>query len=97
MVLAIERILENQEYGKNFYVDNEKLFCDFCQGTALDHTKKNALDKHLKSKKHVKNVEKKRKDNERELMNASLEKSDIPFEKAEKPKNFFKEYCANGI
>ncbi|CAB5309186.1 unnamed protein product [Rhizophagus irregularis] len=86
MILATERILENQEYEKNFYVDNEKLFCDFCQGTALDHTKKNALDKHLKSKKHVNNVEKKRKNNERELMlRKSPKQEDIPFKKEDIP------------
>jgi hypothetical protein len=86
MILATERILEKQEYQKNFYVDNEKLFCDFCQGTALDHTKKNALDKHLKSKKHVNNVEKKRKDNERELMlRKSPKQEDIPFKKEDIP------------
>jgi len=31
MVSATERRLENPEYKKNFYVDGQKLFCEFCQ------------------------------------------------------------------
>ncbi|GBC02652.1 hypothetical protein RclHR1_04730013 [Rhizophagus clarus] len=97
---AIERVLENPEYVKSFYVDNEKLFCDVCQNTVLDHTKKYTIDKHLKSKKHISNAEKKRIDNEREQMNVALVKSfiqaDIPLEKVDKLKSFFQEYCVNG-
>jgi hypothetical protein len=101
MVSAIERVLENPEYVKNFYIDSGKLLCEFCKNTALDYTRKDKLERHLKSKKHISNVEKKRKDNESELMNVALVKSfvqaDIPLEKVDKLKNFFQEYCANGM
>ncbi|CAG8508710.1 24492_t:CDS:2, partial [Racocetra persica] len=49
-----ERRLENSEY-KNFYVDGQKLFCEFCKHV-IDHTKKSTLDSHLKSDKHKNNV-----------------------------------------
>ena len=57
MVSATERRLENPEYKKNFYIDGQKLFCEFCQ-SILDHKKKSTLNTYLKSDKHKKNVRK---------------------------------------
>ncbi|CAG8852418.1 21985_t:CDS:1, partial [Gigaspora margarita] len=50
MVSATERRVETTEYKKNFYVDGQKLFCEFCQH--VDHTRKSTVDNHLKSDKH---------------------------------------------
>ncbi|CAG8528991.1 18416_t:CDS:1 [Racocetra persica] len=55
MVSSTERRLENAEYKKNFYVDGQKMFCEFCKHV-IDHTKKSTVDSHLKSDKHKNNV-----------------------------------------
>ena len=115
MVSATECRLENSEYKKNFYVDGQKLFCEFCQHV-LDHKKKSTLDTHLKSDKHKKNVRKAENRirdhqttlnvnnnelNEREVINTALVKAftqaDIPLEKVDKLKDFFLEFCRNGM
>ncbi|RIB11110.1 hypothetical protein C2G38_2204281 [Gigaspora rosea] len=57
MVSAAECRVETSEYKKNFYVDGQKLFCEFCQHV-VNHTRKSIVDSHLKSEKHKANVNK---------------------------------------
>ena len=44
------------EFGKtNFYADGGKLFCKSCN-VVVNHIRKDTIDKHIKSKKHVEKV-----------------------------------------
>ena len=55
-VTAAQRALE---FGKaNFYADGGKLFCRSCN-IVVDHFRKNTVDKHVNSKKHVEKALKK--------------------------------------
>ena len=67
MVSATECRVETSEYKKNFYIDGQKLFCEFCQHV-VDHTRKSTVDNHLRSDKHKSNVAKVEK-----LIDAELE------------------------
>ncbi|CAG8705520.1 11935_t:CDS:1, partial [Cetraspora pellucida] len=48
MITPKDRIKENEEYKKNFYIDGESLFCTFCK-CIVNHKNKFLLDQHLKT------------------------------------------------
>jgi len=51
MVTASGRLIKHPQYKDDFYVEEKKLFCRFCQGT-VDHEKKSIIDNHLTSAGH---------------------------------------------
>ncbi|CAG8834478.1 19395_t:CDS:2, partial [Cetraspora pellucida] len=51
MITPNDRVNENEEYKKNFYVAGENLFCIFCK-CILNYKNKFLLDQHLKTNKH---------------------------------------------
>ncbi|CAG8441008.1 2214_t:CDS:2 [Cetraspora pellucida] len=54
MITPNDRVNENEEYKKNFYVDGESLFCTFFK-CILNYKNKFILDQHLRTDKHKTN------------------------------------------
>src|SRR3989440_12033503 len=111
MVTASERVNSIQLYKDNYYVSGIIMFCKFCNIT-IDHKNKSKVDQHLNTKKHKnnktaierRNIQVNNKQNtisEKDELNLELVKvfycSNIPFEKVDKLKPFFRKYCKNGM
>ncbi|GES77592.1 CGG triplet repeat-binding protein 1 [Rhizophagus clarus] len=47
----------NAEYRENYIVQENKLWCRFCN-VEIDHERKNSVDKHIKTLKHLNNKNK---------------------------------------
>lgn len=112
MVAPHVRLSQSAEYRENFIVQGKVLWCRFCN-TRVEHIRKDAVDKHIRTARHLRN---KNADinpiqrtlpsfenaiNEKERINtdvvAAFTSADIPLEKIEKLKPFLLKYCKNGM
>ncbi|PKK74609.1 hypothetical protein RhiirC2_774568 [Rhizophagus irregularis] len=105
------RLLQSAEYQENYIVQGNLLWCRFCN-VEVDHKRKDSVDKHIKTVKHLNNKNKNNSNsllqrtsfentlNEREKINKEVVEAfthaDIPLEKIEKLKPFLLRHCNNG-
>ncbi|CAG8770051.1 27078_t:CDS:1, partial [Racocetra persica] len=57
MITPNDRVNENEEYKKIFYIEGESLYCTFCK-CIINYKNKFLLDQHLKTDKHKTNKHK---------------------------------------
>ncbi|PKB96823.1 hypothetical protein RhiirA5_408208, partial [Rhizophagus irregularis] len=57
MVAPHIRLSQSAEYRENYIVQENKLWCRFCN-VEIDHERKNSVDKHIKTLKHLNNKNK---------------------------------------
>lgn len=111
MVLPHVRLSQSAEYRENYIVQGNVLWCRFCN-VEIDHERKDSVNKHIKTSKHLNNKNKNNNSiqrtlpsfentlNEREKINKEIVEAftyaDIPLEKIEKLKPFLLKHCNNG-
>jgi len=54
MVAPHIRLSQSSEYRENYIVQGNVLWCRFCN-VQIDHERKDSVDKHIKTAKHIKN------------------------------------------
>ncbi|PKY32682.1 hypothetical protein RhiirB3_451048 [Rhizophagus irregularis] len=68
MVAPHVRLLQSAEYRENYIVQGNLLWCHFCN-VEVDHKRKDSVDKHIKTVKHLNN---KNKNNSNSLLQRTL-------------------------
>src|SRR5579859_57861 len=112
MVASHICLSQSAEYQENYIVQENKLWYQFCN-VEVDHERKDSVDKHIKTSKHLKNKNNNNNSiqrtlpsfentlNAREKINKEVVEvftyADILLEKIEKLKLFLLKYCNNGI